>query len=173
MRLCLGALGLLVLVSGCSPEGEPAESVEESSSLSAPCGKLSFGESIQRGESVWSCNGLYRLYLQPDGNLVLHGPTGPRWMSGTYMQYECHPSFGCGWAGREGHLLRVERSAVLRGDKAFRAPGYPRFAAPLMMASKSHLFPSHLAVQDDGNLALWTASGELIWWSGAGWIDLI
>lgn len=44
------------------------------------------GETLQRGESLVSPNGLYRLVLQDDGNLVLYQKNEAMWFTGTQGQ---------------------------------------------------------------------------------------
>jgi hypothetical protein len=45
---------------------------------------LRAGDALRSGESMYSANLKYQLVMQPDGNLVVYGPTRAIWASGTY-----------------------------------------------------------------------------------------
>ncbi|QGF23603.1 PA14 domain-containing protein [Raineyella fluvialis] len=43
---------------------------------------ISNGETLTRGQERWSTDGRFRFTYQPDGNVVLYGPSGPIWANG-------------------------------------------------------------------------------------------
>lgn len=47
------------------------------------CGVLEPGSALAPGDSIASCNGLYTLHLQSDGNLVLSKGASVLWATGT------------------------------------------------------------------------------------------
>jgi nucleoid-associated protein YgaU len=103
---------------------------------------LSSGSTLKPGDAVTSVNGHYRLELQPDGNLVLTGPRGLAWDSGTR---------GKGVATAEMQtdgnfvLYSADRGVVWSADTT--GPG------------------AHLVLQDDRNIVIVGADGTTVLWT--------
>src|SRR6185295_13316034 len=103
---------------------------------------LSSGSTLKPGDAVTSANGHYRLELQPDGNLVLSGPRGLAWDSGTR---------GKGVATAEMQidgnfvLYTADRGVVWSADTT--GPG------------------AHLLLQDDRNVVILAADGTTVLWT--------
>jgi LysM repeat protein len=103
---------------------------------------LASGSILKPGDVVTSANGHYRLELQPDGNLVLTGPRGMAWDSGTR---------GKGVATAEMQtdgnfvLYTADRGVVWSADTT--GPG------------------AHLVVQDDRNVVILAADGTTLLWT--------
>ncbi len=101
---------------------------------------LTPGQSLPKGFDIRSFNQRHRLAMQPDGNLVLYGPSGPTWASGTSGRTSTAARFQT-----DGNLVLVN------GDKA-------------TWTLRSDSCGAQVAVlQDDGNLVLYGASGKVIW----------
>jgi len=49
------------------------------------------GAALEQGQSLISKNGMYRLIVKDDGNLVIMGPSGPSWSSNTTTQNPSPP----------------------------------------------------------------------------------
>ena len=102
---------------------------------------------LTAGQSIESPNGRYRLVMQTDGNLVVYGPSGAQWATGTSVPHSY---------------------AAVQGDGNFVV--YDRTDGSARWASRtSGLYP-RLAMQDDGNLILYAGSGAGLWdtkgWTG-------
>ena len=103
---------------------------------------LASGTALQPGDALVSPNGRYHLELQTDGNLVLTGPTGVAWDSGTR---------GKGVATAEMQadgnfvLYTAERNVVWDADTT--GPG------------------AHLLLQDDRNVVILAADGVTLLWT--------
>ena len=108
---------------------------------------LSSGSTLKPGDVVTSANGHYRLELQPDGNLVLSGPRGLAWDSGTR---------GKGVATAEMQtdgnfvLYTADRGVVWSADTT--GPG------------------AHLVLQDDRNIVIVGADGTTVLWTPASYV---
>ena len=99
------------------------------------------GEVLPPGQSIRSTNGLYTLVYQGDANLVLAGPAGPIWASGTFGQ-----SVG---------------AAALRGDGNLVI--YGADSADIWESATGNNPGSHLVVQDDGNVVIYRPDGAAVW----------
>jgi len=103
---------------------------------------LASGTALKQGDSLTSANGRYHLELQTDGNLVLTGPTGVAWDSGTR---------GKGVATAEMQadgnfvLYTADRGVVWDADTT--GPG------------------AHLLLQDDRNIVILAADGVTLLWT--------
>ena len=103
---------------------------------------LSSGSTLKPGDAVVSVNGHYRLELQPDGDLVLTGPRGHAWDSGTR---------GKGVATAEMQtdgnfvLYTADRGVVWSADTT--GPG------------------AHLVLQDDRNIVIVGGDGTTVLWT--------
>ena len=104
---------------------------------------LSSGSSLKPGDVVTSPNGRYRLELETTGDLVLSGPSGAAWKTGTWGQ-----AVETAEMQTDGNfvLYGPGRVVVWRTDTADR-PG------------------AHLVLQDDRNLVLYAADGTVVLWS--------
>jgi nucleoid-associated protein YgaU len=103
---------------------------------------LSSGSTLKAGDAIVSANGRYHLELQVDGNLVLTGPAGVAWDSGTR---------GKGVATAEMQtdgnfvLHTADRDVVWSADTS--GPG------------------AHLVLQDDRNVVILGADGTSVLWT--------
>lgn len=146
-------VGLLAL-TGCDASGPVgANDTADGGAVDAPgdatasaassCGRLLPGERLNPGESVWSCNGAYRLYFQTDRNLVLYGPSGAIWATST--------------------VGANPREAVMQGDGnlvIYRTDG-----VPVWNSRTPGYNNASLRIQDDGNVTLVRGS-TLLWQRG-------
>jgi nucleoid-associated protein YgaU len=101
---------------------------------------LNGGDTLKPGDEVTSPNGRYKLELQGDGNLVLSGPTGLAWDSGTR---------GKAVATAE---MQTDGNFVLYGP-----------AREVVWTAETSGPGAHLAVQDDRNVVILGADGALLW----------
>lgn len=109
-------------------------------------GVLVAGGELQPGGEVKSADGRFRLTLQTDGNLVLYGPQGALWSTGTH---------GC----------RVTR-AIMQDDGNFVLYN-GNFD---VWYSGTHGNPgSRLTVRDDGNVVISAPNGKPLWSTGTQW----
>jgi hypothetical protein len=126
------------------PGTGPSEPVanEEASEGARACGRLDVMQGLARGEQLASCDERVRLFLQPDGNLILRvREVGVVWESGT------------GDSGAE--RLRMEPSGVLTLRDA---------AAQVLWQSHAFgLAGSYASLLDDGDLVIFDPAGRPIW----------
>lgn len=102
---------------------------------------VSPGQVLSVGQSDWSGNRAFRLVMQGDGNLVLVGPGGAVWASGT------------AGSGADRAVLQPDGNLVLlRGGTPVWSTGTYGIAAR-----------ATLLIQDDGNLVLVAGNGPV--WS--------
>jgi hypothetical protein len=115
---------------------------------------LAGGEQLLRGDWLTSGDGRFTFILQDDGNLVLYGPYGAKWASGT--------------AGRA-----VAR-CVMQGDGNLVLYDY---ASRPVWASNTPWQPnSRLVVQSDGNVVIYRsgsvwATNTVVYPGAPGWSD--
>ena len=119
------------------PNGTPVWASKASRGVQLHKTALKDGEHLSPGQSLVSPRGYYRLLVQPDGNLVVYGPTGPNWSSATAVR-------------NSGLVLTATGNLVLAAGPTAQANWntgdvirYPT--------------PGHFEVdlQDDGNLVLY------------------
>jgi hypothetical protein len=109
------------------------------------CGLVQPGEGLTAGQTYSSCDGVYTLAMQLDGNLVLyHGGKGALWATGTN--------------GKNGY------NAVMQGDGNFVL--YDVHNHPLWASGTNGHGGAYLAPQDDGNLVVYAPGGKPLWASG-------
>lgn len=84
--------------------------------------------------------GPVRAVMQADGNLVVYGPSGPRWMSGTFGNPDASLLMQT-----DGNLVIYGASGAIWSTHTFGHPG------------------ARLVVQADGNLVVYSASGAALW----------
>ena len=131
----------------------PDGSAAWSTNTGLPAGPSASGDDMQPGEvllpgqSIVSANGRYTFVYQGDGNLVLYGPGGALWNTGT----------GGTTAG----------VCIMQGDGnlvIYRPPG-----AEVAWSSGSAGSPgSRLVVQDDANVVIYRPDGSAAWSTNTG-----
>lgn len=127
-----------------TPAAQPAAqpTPKPTPKVSAATG-LAPGTALKAGESRRSPDGRYRLVFQDDGNLVLYGPSGAVWSSGTWG------------SGADRAVLQGDGNLVLyAGRIAVWATGTDGHRGAV------------LAVQSDGNVVLYAAAGAV--WDSKG-----
>lgn len=117
---------------------------------SAECGILRAGQGIPFEGAITSCEGLYSLQMQGDGNLVLY-----RNADGTAL-WHSHTN---GSAGRSAYMAANGSFSVV--DETW-SPN-PIWSSEDRTISHPGAF---LAVQDDGNLVIYDAQSRPLWASG-------
>lgn len=107
------------------------------------------GGTLQAGQHLVSPSGSWSLAMQGDGNLVLYGPTGSRWQSGT--------------AGRHATRLAMQADGNL---VLYTAGG-----TSVWQANCPHVAGAQLSVTNDGHARLVTGNQIPVWDNGAptGW----
>jgi hypothetical protein len=100
------------------------------------CGTLTANHELTSGQSLASCNGDYTLNMQGDGNLVLY-------QSGTAL-----------WASNTSGSAADE--AIMQGDAG----------SPVWASGTAGNDGASLAVQNDGNVVIYSASGAALWATG-------
>ncbi|MCI4429827.1 MAG: DUF5011 domain-containing protein, partial [Burkholderiales bacterium] len=123
-------------IGGVAPV--PVESAE---------GSLVTGQRLNADQSLASANGVYRLTLHTDGNLVIYNASSqPLWAGAT--------------AGQGG--VRLE----LQGDGNLVL--YTSAGAAVWSSGTNGSGAARLVMQDDGNLVLETAAGVSVWSTSTG-----
>ncbi|CAN5299253.1 hypothetical protein BH11PSE11_BH11PSE11_10890 [soil metagenome] len=102
------------------------------------------GQTMKSGDEIRSANGKHRLVMQGDGNLVVYGPSGSRWSSGTFS--------GGSWAA-----MQTDGNLVV-----YDSGGHAKWAS-----GTNGRNGSRLVMQDDGNLVIYDAGGVARWSIGA------
>jgi hypothetical protein len=110
-----------------------------------PGGILPSGDGLRPGEQVFSPDGRFRLILQTDGNLVLYGPDGARWASGTWGRAVDYA------------VMQVDGNLVLYGA-----------GLAVWATGTNGRRGAYLAMQSDGNLVLYTGA-TAVWATGTNW----
>lgn len=103
--------------------------------------RLDAPASLPVGGRLQSPNGAYQLVMQGDGNLVLYGPAGWTWQSGT------------SGSGANQLVVQTDGNLVL----------YNAAMSPVWYTKTDGNGTGFLQVQDDGNLVLYTAGGRWTW----------
>jgi len=110
---------------------------------------LANGQTMSMGQSLWSLDRRTQFIYQADGNLVLYGPNGAIWNSGTY--------------GRASNLLIMQSDGNLvlyNGGSGVWSTGTGGGSS------------SYLTVQNDGNLVIYNSSGYTWATMTGGWSPL-
>jgi hypothetical protein len=102
------------------------------------CGVLRAGQWLGPDQSVFSCDGRFQLRMQSDGNLVLYHFNSPIWASNTIR----------------GAM------AVMQGDGNFVLYDTGGFVP---LSSGTVVPGSHLGIQDDGNVVVYTPWNTPLW----------
>jgi hypothetical protein len=101
---------------------------------------LTGGQRLTAGQQLVSPNGSYRLVMQGDGNVVVYGPTGAIWNSGTRV------------AGT---------SLTMQSDGNLVA--YGPDGRPVWNSGTFGNTGARVVMQDDGNLVIYRANGTAAW----------
>ncbi|MEP7117988.1 MAG: hypothetical protein ABI880_10420 [Acidobacteriota bacterium] len=109
----------------------------------APPSTLTAGERLYPDTEVRSTNGAYALRYQSDGNLVLYGPSGAIWDSGT--------------GGRGALYCEMQPDGNL---VIYHADGSEPWAS-----DTGGLPGAELRVQDDGYIVIYDAGNNVPWWA--------
>jgi hypothetical protein len=109
------------------------------------CGSLFADQGLIPDQSIYSCDGRFRLLLQRDGNLVLY-QDGPLWATGTV-------------GARSAEV-------IMQGDGNFVL--YDIAGRALWSTGTAGHPGSRFAIQNDGNLVVYDASGVPLWASNTG-----
>jgi hypothetical protein len=144
------ALLALVLVAGACRDVAnplaPARTPPRAGIAPSACGRMLPGESLERGQTLKSCNGLAMLALQTDQNVVLYDAAGAAWVApGTY--------------NRGTTVLQMQSDGNL--------VAYDAAAQPLWSSNTQNNPGAWLAVQDDCNLVVYRGpfpqAGAVLW----------
>jgi hypothetical protein len=129
------------------------------------CGELLAGQTLYQGESLSSCDGRFTLSMQTDGNLVLYqSGIGALWATGTNGSY----------AGIDNRLTMQSADGNLVLYNVFGEPLSPhcydlgteneQYGPPGCLPSNTSGHPgAHLAVQDDGNVVVYSNANVALW----------
>lgn len=110
------------------------------------CGRMTANQFLVRNEHFHSCNGVYRLYLQGDGNLVL------------YSIAKGLTIIRARWAT----MTNAGGLAVVQGDGNFVL--YTAAGGTALFHTNTWMFPgASLHLQNDGNLVVYDAGGTARW----------
>lgn len=113
------------------------------------CGKLKSGEYLLRGQSVASCEGNAYISHQTDGNVVLYGPNGWLWQSGTSGKMTTI------------FIMQTDGNLVLYNG-----------GTPLWHSGTNGNWGAFLAIQGDCNMVVYTATSVPKWaasWASPNW----
>lgn len=102
---------------------------------------------IPANSSIWSGDGRFQLVMQGDGNLVIYGPSGPLWGSGTD---------GSG----------SNNTAVMQGDGNLVI--YTQVGTPIWSSGTWGHPCSVISMQTDGNLVIYDLTARSLWASNTG-----
>lgn len=102
---------------------------------------------LYNGQSMFSWDGHYRAYMQPDGNFVVynHWTGGFLWASNTN-----------GWGNSVMAKIQSDGNFVLYVPSAYGL-------APICSTRTSGQGPSHITMQTDGNLVIYRNTGGATW----------
>jgi len=142
----LGAAILGVMTTtGCSASDASSEDVEANAQELT----LTAQYTLWPGQSVWSDNGLYRLTMQSDCNLVLYAPNAI-WSSNTWNR---------GGTNCKA-VMQTDGNLVVYSNNGTKA----------LWESRTWGHPgAHLDLQDDRNLVVYDKNGTVLWASDT-WI---
>jgi hypothetical protein len=106
------------------------------------------GGRLDADQALVSADERHRLIMQGDGNLVLYGPTGVAWATGTSIS----GSFA---------ILQYDGNFVVEGP-----------TGPTWSADSTGRQGSRLILQNDGNLVLYTQDDRAVWSSQGGLVPV-
>ncbi|WP_438036600.1 hypothetical protein [Sorangium sp. So ce204] len=105
------------------------------------CGGLAPGESLDRSQSIRSCNGRVRLVHQTDGNVVAYDETDASWATHTAPRSDTTRFI----MQTDGNLVLYAGARALWSSRTAGNPG------------------ARFALQDDCNLVIYNTAGRPIW----------
>ena len=108
--------------------------------------KLANGQTLGKGQSLWSQDRRFQFIYQNDGNIVLYGPSGAQWYSGT------------GGQASTGLVMQSDGNLVLYNG-----------GSPVWHAGVSGGPTSRLVIQNDGNAVIYTATSATWATNTSGW----
>lgn len=98
------------------------------------------GQTLASGKEIRSPDERHRLLMQTDGNLVVYGPNGARWSTGTFV------------AGSRA-VMQTDGNLVV----------YDAYNVARWQSGTNGYSQSWLALQNDGNLVIYDATGVARW----------
>lgn len=106
------------------------------------CGYLFANQGLNPGQTLWSCNGAYRMIMQTDGNLVVYVGNSNKvvWASGTWDRTPLYT------------IMQPDGNLV-----TYFTPGGPW--SPNTWGHPGAFF----RLQDDANLVIYASSGGVLW----------
>lgn len=147
--LCLGmaisvalGMGLVQLAPQAGADTRPQ---------AAGTNTLATNQTLSQDQAIISPNGRYRLVMQGDGNLVLYGPSGVVWATGTTA------------TGSTNLVMQGDGNLVLYGPQGAMWSTGTRPAAE----------GGRLVLFDEGNLVLHNAKGARVWSARSGLLGRI
>jgi len=130
---------------------------------SGQTGVLNAGESLKQGVKLISCNSLYYLILQTDGNLVEYNSAnvalwtsfqGPIGLKGSGSQTQNALVV----PGRYGSFTAGDLASMTSaGSLVLSKSGTP------VWSSQTNGFGKYLTIQDDGNLVIYSSANQPVW----------
>ncbi len=147
------------------------------------------GDSLTPGQSITSPNGLYKLVMQSDGNVVAYDGASVLWASGTnpagavavmqsdgnFVVYDGsnNPLWATETSGNPGAYLTLGNAGEfgvlsVGGSTTLWAPGR-LFSGHRLLAGQSVFSPAgryRLTMQSDGNLVEYSQANVAVWASG-------
>jgi len=137
------AVALVALASPAIAAGaqSPASASASTSTASAP-NVLRAGQKLLSGSWLVSSNGLWRLVMQPDGNLVLYLQGKPYWSTNTRRH-----------AGDYAVMQSDGNFVIYQGQRSIWSSA----------SSRSLKGAYYLSVQNDGNVVIYTPTNKHIW----------
>lgn len=121
------------------PGGIPIWASKATPSFGQLPDRLLGGQQLDPGDALVSDNGNYALVAQGDGNLVVYGPGGPIWATGTS-------------SGSSALVMQMDGNLVLYAN-----------GAPNWHTGNRDLSGVQLVMQDDGNAVIYRPDGTPIW----------
>jgi hypothetical protein len=103
--------------------------------------RLLAGQRLSPADALVSDNGYYALVMQEDGNLVVYGPSGPIWATGT----------STGYRGGDA-AIQYDGNLVLSAN-----------GVPIWHSQTRDWSGAHVIMQDDGNAVVYRPDGTPIW----------
>lgn len=141
-------LGIAILLAACgkqttdSSNGTATFQSRAAGGGTTACGTLKAGQAFVVDQNIRSCNGLYSIIFQSDGNLVVYkANVGALWASGTY-----------GNLGAKAYLQSDGNLVIYRAD-----------GAALFQTKTNGNASDELVMQDDGNAVIYSSDNRALW----------
>ncbi|MFZ1751225.1 MAG: hypothetical protein WAU01_13570 [Saprospiraceae bacterium] len=138
---CSSQLNVLGLSQAVNMNSSPQNTNNQTSTSAAPRAELTSDQVLNRGESITSPNGQYKLTLENDGNLVLYQNGQSAWNSNTNNQSVSKCTFQ-----NDGNLVLY--TATNQAKWAVDANGRGG---------------NILKIQNDGNLVIYRQDNSIVW----------